>query len=185
MQHHVFHRTASPWTGNLFAHRMVNDFKLVALRDGADGQRHQQEDRKPKTFFHVFLTPAGCPFPCASIFVFPGSSVKKNVAPFSTSASAQIVPPCRRTMRATVASPTPVPSNCSGRCSRWNTPNNLFAYFMFKPTPLSRTKIAAAPSTVFCPTSMRAFSRGRVYLAALERRLMNTCLTSPASQLAE
>src|SRR5947208_16139375 len=46
------------------------------------------------------------------------SSVKKNTAPWSTLASAQILPPCRRTMRCTVASPTPVPSNSLGRWSR-------------------------------------------------------------------
>jgi transcriptional regulator with XRE-family HTH domain len=63
------------------------------------------------------------------------------VAPWSTTASAQIVPPCLRMMRSTVAKPTPVPSNSSERWRRWKTPNNLSAYFMLKPTPLSRTNV--------------------------------------------
>ena len=37
-------------------------------------------------------------------------SVKKNVAPRPTSPSAHTLPPCRCTIRATVASPTPVPA---------------------------------------------------------------------------
>src|SRR5258708_35802432 len=37
------------------------------------------------------------------------STVKKNVAPFSSSASAQIRPPCLRIMRCAIAMPTPVP----------------------------------------------------------------------------
>ena len=41
---------------------------------------------------------------------FPYPSVKKKVAPLSTSPSAQICPPCRRITRRTVARPTPVPS---------------------------------------------------------------------------
>ena len=44
-----------------------------------------------------------------------GSSVKKNVAPCSGFDSAQISPPWRWTMRCTVASPIPVPSNSSCR----------------------------------------------------------------------
>src|SRR5712672_4596615 len=45
------------------------------------------------------------------------STVKKNVAPCSSSASAQIRPPCLRIMRCTIASPTPVPSKSRVLCS--------------------------------------------------------------------
>src|SRR5882762_5968721 len=41
----------------------------------------------------------------------PAAKVKKKVAPLSTSGSAHMRPPCLRTMRWTVASPTPVPSS--------------------------------------------------------------------------
>ena len=43
---------------------------------------------------------------------------KKTVAPPSGLPSAQTRPPCRCTMRCTMARPTPVPSNSSLRCSR-------------------------------------------------------------------
>src|SRR5581483_7664891 len=61
--------------------------------------------------------------------------VKWKVVPLSNSDSAQILAPCLWRMRWTVASPTPVPSKSSARCRRLNTPNNLSAYFMLKPTP--------------------------------------------------
>ena len=48
------------------------------------------------------------------------------MAPFPGSAVAQTLPPCRTTMRCTIARPTPVPSNSSSRCSRWKTPNSRF-----------------------------------------------------------
>src|SRR6266567_2100454 len=54
-------------------------------------------------------------------------SVKKNVTPWFTLPSAHTRPPWRCTMRLTMASPTPVPSNCSVLWSRWKTPNNLSA----------------------------------------------------------
>src|SRR5215813_1677855 len=43
---------------------------------------------------------------------------KKNVAPPSTLPSAQARPPCRRTIRWTMANPTPVPSKSSFKCRR-------------------------------------------------------------------
>ncbi len=42
--------------------------------------------------------------------VASAASVKKNAAPLSGSASAQILPPWRVTIRCAIASPTPVPS---------------------------------------------------------------------------
>src|SRR5690606_34393095 len=67
-------------------------------------------------------------------------SVKKKVAPSSGAASAQTSPPCRRMMRWTIASPTPVPGKSVSAWSRWNTPNNLSAYCISNPAPLSRMK---------------------------------------------
>src|SRR6185436_13853485 len=52
-------------------------------------------------------------------------SVKKNVAPASSWPSAHTRPPWRCTTRWTIARPTPVPSNSSARCRRWNTPNSF------------------------------------------------------------
>src|SRR5688572_23749196 len=63
--------------------------------------------------------------------------LKKKVAPLPTSASAHTRPPCRVIIRCTNASPTPVPSNSVILCRRWNTPNNLSAYSILNPTPLS------------------------------------------------
>ncbi len=55
------------------------------------------------------------------------SRVKKNVAPCSTAASAQMRPPCRWIMRCTVASPMPVPSYSAALCSRWKGLKSLAA----------------------------------------------------------
>src|SRR6266849_5441862 len=55
---------------------------------------------------------------------------------------------------------------------------------MSKPMPLSRTKITGWPSTVICPTSMTARSRGRVNLRAFESKLAKTCLIKPGSHSA-
>src|SRR5882672_10625428 len=48
----------------------------------------------------------------------PSGSVNWNVAPSFSLPSAHTRPPCRRTIRPTVARPTPLPSNCSMECSR-------------------------------------------------------------------
>src|ERR1700684_3618780 len=86
----------------------------------------------------------------------PAPSVKKKVAPRSSSASTQTRPPCFLMIRSTVAKPIPLPSNSSAKCRRWNTPNNLSEYFMSKPTPLSFTKITVSPSFSVCPISITA-----------------------------
>ncbi len=64
---------------------------------------------------------------------------KYTVAPRPSTPSAQVRPPCRCTIRRTLARPTPVPSKSLSACSRWNTPNRRSAYCILKPTPLSRT----------------------------------------------
>jgi len=51
--------------------------------------------------------------------------VKKKVAPLSTSPSAHTRPPCRATIRWTVARPIPVPLNSASLCSRWNGTNSF------------------------------------------------------------
>src|SRR6202000_551357 len=66
-------------------------------------------------------------------------SVKWKRAPCPGWASAQTRPPCRVTMRRTLARPIPLPGNSEARCRRWNTPNSLPAYCMSKPAPLSLT----------------------------------------------
>src|SRR6202167_513256 len=97
----------------------------------------------------------------------PAPSVKKKVAPRSSSASTQTRPPCFLMIRSTVAKPIPLPSNSSATCKRWNTPNNLSEYSMSKPTPLSFTKITFSPSFSVCPISITAGDRGREYFKAL------------------
>src|SRR5690606_25552631 len=57
-------------------------------------------------------------------------SVTTNVAPRSTSPTAEMRPPCRTIVRLTLARPMPVPSNSLDRCSRWNTPKSLSTYRM-------------------------------------------------------
>src|SRR6266550_82724 len=84
-------------------------------------------------------------------------------------------------MRCTVARPTPVPSKSSDLCRRWNTPNNLSAYFMLNPTPLSRTKTTEFSFSCCWPISMTAEDRGRLYFKALERRFCVTCLINEGS----
>src|SRR6185503_16432802 len=64
---------------------------------------------------------------CSSL-VGSGSIVKEKHAPASTPPSAHTRPPCRWTMRCTVASPMPVPGKSLTACRRWNAPNNLSAY---------------------------------------------------------
>src|SRR5258708_7913452 len=72
------------------------------------------------------------------LVLFPDDpTVKKNVAPSSTFASAQILPPCLRIMRCTIARPTPVPQN-PAPCA---TAEKLRRACLSKPAPLSRTKI--------------------------------------------
>src|SRR5680860_334869 len=89
-----------------------------------------------------------------------GLSVKLIVAPLSGSASAHTRPPCRATIRFTLARPIPVPSNSFAECSRWNTLKSLSAYLMSKPAPLSRTNRISCPfSSPALPTSISAGSR--------------------------
>src|SRR5260221_169313 len=66
-------------------------------------------------------------------------------------------------MRCTIARPTPVPSN-SSPCSRWKTPNSLPAYFMSKPTPLSRTKKTSSSAPRSHPTSTRGSGARALYV---------------------
>src|SRR5579883_1224030 len=91
------------------------------------------EDRAARTLFSRF----GCWIQGGSWA--PDGMVNRNVAPWPTEPSAITVPPCRRTMRWTVASPTPCPGNSSARWSRWNGRNSLCAYAGSNPAPLSRT----------------------------------------------
>src|SRR6218665_2389319 len=86
-------------------------------------------------------------------------------------------------MRRTLASPMPVPSNCSAVCSRWKTPKSLSTDRISKPTPLSRTQSSTSSSCVWAPTSMSAWARGRVYFTALPSRLRNTWRSSAGSAM--
>ena len=72
--------------------------------------------------------------------VFPQREEKRRPCLGRAASSAQMRPPCSRTIRCTVASPTPVPGNSLLVWKRWNRPNIFSAKRMSKPAPLSRTK---------------------------------------------
>src|SRR2546422_6396108 len=85
-------------------------------------------------------------------------------------------------MRRTVARPMPVPSKSAAECSRWNTPNNLSAYFMSKPAPLSRTMKARPPFasteanwTRGCGCFAVYFQRSEEHTSELQSRLHLVC----------
>lgn len=71
----------------------------------------------------------------------PGRQSVK-VAPRPGDPSAATHPPWRRAIRSTTASPIPVPSNSSGRWSRWNGRKSWPACAGSNPTPSSRKTIA-------------------------------------------
>src|SRR5262249_60110108 len=71
--------------------------------------------------------------------------VKKKAAPWSGFPSAQMRPPWRWTIRATVASPMPVPSNSASEWRRWKARKSLSEEAMPKPAPLSFTKEQILP----------------------------------------
>lgn len=98
-------------------------------KPGGDLAIYVVDDRSYWKLFHRvsrlgdFVSAAQRPLPAALVAVLFVSvscspTEKKKVAPFPISASAQIRPPCFRTMRCTVASPIPVPSNSSALCNR-------------------------------------------------------------------
>lgn len=71
--------------------------------------------------------------PCPAIYIsynrasLSGTGIAKwKVAPSPGRPSAQTRPPWRATIRFTIARPTPVPSNSSATCRRWNTPKSLW-----------------------------------------------------------
>jgi hypothetical protein len=109
---------------------------------------------------------------------------EKNVAPCPSTASAQMCPPCRWTIRCAFAKPEPNPSNSSPPCSRWNGPNNLCTYFISNPTPLSPMNTAYWPSTTTSPTLIVAVSRKLLNFRALETRLVKSSVIKSTSHLA-
>jgi hypothetical protein len=100
--------------------------------------------------------------------------LKKNVAPLSTSLSAQHVPPCLTIILFTFASPIPIPSKSLALCNRWNTPNSLSAYFMSKPAPLSLMENMVLSFSVLPPILITACSLFRDYFIAFDIRLTQT-----------
>jgi hypothetical protein len=76
-----------------------------------------------------------------------GEGRSRSLRPFTVAAGPH-VPPWRSTIRFTLARPMPVPSKSSAWCRRWNTPNSLPTYFIWKPTPLSCTSQAVAELVV-------------------------------------
>src|SRR2546422_11029986 len=73
-------------------------------------------------------------------------------------------------------------SKSAAECSRWNTPNNLSAYFMSKPAPLSRTMKARPPFasteanwTRGCGCFAVYFQRSEEHTSELQSRLHLVC----------
>src|SRR5208283_4593330 len=112
------------------------------------------------------------PFQTAHTAIPFSGNEKENVLPLPGSLSAHVPPPCRLTIRLTLANPIPVPSNSDVLCSLWKTPKSLSAPRGSKPTPLSRIWITTASSCLAHRTSITACSLGRVYLSALSRRFV-------------
>src|ERR1700734_896969 len=65
---------------------------------------------------------------------------KEKVEPWPTRDSTEIPPPCRSTIFLQIANPTPVPSNSSRLCNRWNMPKIFSKYCASIPSPLSSTE---------------------------------------------
>src|SRR2546427_1198141 len=72
-------------------------------------------------------TDNGCGFVPFPHDWLPPSSVNLKAAPPPIFPSAHTAPPCRRTTRCTVASPTPVPSKSCDECSRENGKKSFVA----------------------------------------------------------
>ena len=94
---------------------------------------------------------------------------------------AQTRPPCRFTIRWTVARPIPIPGNSFWPCSRWNAPNSLSAYDMSNPAPLSWTKYFVSPDSSPNPNSTLARVRFRVNFQAFPIRFCRTARSSAGS----
>ena len=98
-------------------------------------------------------------------------------------------PPWRVTMRRAVASPTPAPANSAGACRRWKAPNNLSAYAMSNPAPLSLTKkivsqFGSSVRLVSVPTVISALAWRDVNFQALPSRISSRCRNRLASACA-
>src|ERR1700683_2695411 len=65
---------------------------------------------------------------------------KLKVEPCPSCDSTEMLPPCRSTIFLQMANPTPVPSNSSRLCSRWNIPKIFSKYCESIPSPLSCTE---------------------------------------------
>ena len=76
---------------------------------------------------------------------FTMGMVKEKVDPWPGSPAAQILPPCRSTIRLQIARPMPVPGYLPRLWSRWKTRNSLSWYSCLKPMPLSRTLKSQLP----------------------------------------
>ena len=94
---------------------------------------------------------------------------------------AQTRPPCRFTIRWTVARPIPMPGNSFWPCRRWNAPNSLSAKAMSKPAPLSWTKYLVSPEPPSMPNSILAGVRLRVNFQAFPIRFCRTARRSAGS----
>src|SRR6266446_745307 len=100
--------------------------------------------------------------------------VQRKVAPLSTELSAHTRPPCRSTIRCTVARPMPVPGNFASECRRWNGAKSLPAWAMSNPAPLSRTKYVGTPSRSETPHSIMASATVVVNFQAFPNRFSST-----------
>ena len=85
-----------------------------------------------------------CQSPPASFSIGRASAIRQAEVERARPGPARRRPrPCRRDVRRSGGrwiARRPCPRTDRPLCRRWNTPNNLFMYFMLKPTPLSFTK---------------------------------------------
>jgi hypothetical protein len=109
-----------------------------------------------------------------------GAGSTRIWCPHPVRTQAQMRPPWRSMMRATMASPTPVPGTSLPRCSRWNRPNSLSARPCQNPRRLSGSKRPDWHRTQL----HRGRSPGRAYLIALSSRLDSTWRSKVASPMA-
>src|SRR2546428_3683724 len=139
-------------------------------QEPADLRLVLDDEDRPPGFAHASLGTCGA-----------GSTgrVKRNAAPPSARVSAQMRPPCRRTMARQMASPSPTPATAPSALPRWNLAYSCSGSPAGNPGPASSRETSRLSSCLSTRSVMRV--PGGVCLAAFSIRLASTCSMSAPS----